>query len=62
MRFVKAIFGGSKKASFTLVGVLAGLLTQIGLPQEVADLIIKVIMAYLGAQGLNDAAASFRKV
>jgi len=54
MGFLKAVFGRSKKASFTLIGILTGALVALGLDRDVAELIIQLIMAYLASQGVVD--------
>ena len=53
MGFLKGIFN-SKKAVFTLVGIVTGALTALGLDRDVAELIVKVVMAYLASQGVVD--------
>ncbi len=53
MGFLKGIFN-SKKAAFTLVGIVTGALTALGLNPDVAELIVKVVMAYLASQGVVD--------
>lgn len=53
MGFLKGIFN-SKKAIFTLVGIVTGALTALGLDRDVAELIVKVVMAYLASQGVVD--------
>lgn len=55
MNFLKAFFGGSKKATALLVGVviLVGR-TYFGIDDATAAEIAKVLMAYLGGQGLAD--------
>ncbi len=53
MGLLKAIFS-SKKAVFTLVGIITGALTALGLDPDVAELIVRVIMAYLVSQGVVD--------
>ncbi len=53
MGFLKGIFR-SKKAAFTLVGIITGALVALGLDRNVAELIVQVIMAYLASQGVVD--------
>ena len=54
MGFLRRIFGKSKKATFTFIGSITGALTALGLDPDVAELIVKVIMAYLASQGVVD--------
>lgn len=60
MAFLKAILN-SKKAGFTVVSIIVLLLTQFGLPENVAIKIAEAIMLYVAAQGLGDAAGRFKK-
>jgi hypothetical protein len=57
---LKALFK-SRKAVMTLTGVIVLLLTQIGLNEEMAVKIAELIMMYVGAQGVADAARDFKK-
>ena len=60
MAFLKSILD-SKKAGFTFLGIIVLLLTQIGLSEEMATKIAELIMLYVAAQGVNDAARDFKK-
>lgn len=55
MEFLKAFFGGSKKATAVLVGVLTVFFHQgLGLDEATVAAVVKLIMAYVGGQGVAD--------
>lgn len=55
MTFFKAFFGGSKKATAVLAGILLVIFqTALGLSPDTAHGLINLIMAYVGGQGLAD--------
>jgi hypothetical protein len=55
MNFLKAFFGGSKKATALLVGVTVLVARNyFGIDDATAAKISQVLMAYLGGQGLAD--------
>ena len=60
MNFLKAFFGGSKKATAVLAGVLLVLFQgTLGLSPELAQQLVQLIMVYIGGQGLVDVALAF---
>lgn len=60
MNFLKAFFGGSKKATAVLVGVLVVVLqTGLGLDEATVAAIVKLIMAYVGGQAVVDLGLAF---
>lgn len=61
MELLKAFFGGSKKATVVLVGILTVLLRDaVGLSDEMVGEIVKLVMAYIGGQGIVDVALVMR--
>lgn len=61
MNFLKAFFGGSKKASVIVAGLLTILFRDVlGLEPELVDQIVKLIIGYLFAQGVVDVALVLR--
>lgn len=55
LAFLKAFFGGSKKATAVLVGVLLVVFKDaLGMDPATAANLVKLIMAYVGGQGLAD--------
>lgn len=61
LNWIKAFFGGSKKATTALVGFVTILLRDyLGLSPDIVELLVKLIMAYLGAQGIVDVALAFK--
>lgn len=60
MNFVKAFFGGSKKATAVLGGALVLVLRNyLGLDEQTAAELVKLILTYVGAQGLVDVGLAF---
>jgi hypothetical protein len=60
LSFIKAFFGGSKKATAVLAGVLLVVFRQaLGLDEQTASELVKLIMSYVGAQGVVDLALAF---
>lgn len=60
MSFLKAFFGGSKKATAVLAGVLLVFFrSALGLDDQTAAELVKLIMSYVGAQGVVDLALAF---
>ena len=60
LNFLKAFFGGSKKATAVLGGVLLVVFRgALGLDDQTAAEIVKLIMSYVGAQGVVDLARAF---
>ena len=58
---LKAFFGGSKKATAMLAGILAVVLgTGLGLDPGLVEKIVQMVMAYLGAQGIVDVALAMK--
>lgn len=55
----------SRKLFVAVGGVLATVLVQVGLPEEIAsritDAVVWIASAYLGGQGLADAATALKK-
>lgn len=63
MNFLKAFFGGSKKATAVLGGVLLVVFRNaLGLDDQAAAELVKLIMSYVGAQGIVDLALGFAGV
>lgn len=57
LNFLKAFFGGSKKASVVLVGILMSVFRDVlGLDPETAQSLMQLIMMYLVGQGAVDVA------
>jgi len=55
LNFIKAIFGGSKKLTAVLAGVLLVVFQgALGLDEATAAKLVTLIMSYVGAQGLVD--------
>ncbi len=60
LNFLKAFFGGSKKATAVLGGVLLVVFRDfLGLDDATAAELVKLLMTYVGAQGVVDLALSF---
>ncbi|MGH7259964.1 MAG: hypothetical protein ACREI9_04700 [Nitrospiraceae bacterium] len=60
MNFLKAFFGGSKKATAVLAGVLLVVFrSALGLDEQTAGELVKLIMAYVAGQGAVDLALAF---
>lgn len=60
MNFLKAFFGGSKKATAVLGGVLLVVFRNgLGLDDATAAELVKLIMAYVAGQGLADLGLAF---
>lgn len=60
LNFFKAFFGGSKKATAVLAGVLLVVFQgALGLDPETAEKLVTLIMSYVGAQGVVDLALAF---
>ena len=60
LNFLKAFFGGSKKATAVLGGVLLVVFrSALGLDDQTAAELVKLIMSYVGAQGVVDLALAF---
>lgn len=55
LSFFKAFFGGSKKATAVLAGILLVVFQgALGLDEGTAQKLVTLIMSYIGAQGLVD--------
>lgn len=60
LNFLKAIFGGSKKLTAVLAGVLLVVFREaLGLDAETAGELVKLVMAYVAGQSAVDLALSF---
>lgn len=60
LNFLKAFFGGSKKATAVLAGVLLVFFrSALGLDDATAAELVKLLMSYVGAQGVVDLALAF---
>lgn len=59
--FIRAFFGGSKKATAVLAGVLLVVFRDaLGLDEATAREIIQLIMTYIVGQGVVDASLVFK--
>lgn len=60
LKFLKAFFGGSKKATAVLAGVLLVVFQgALGLDEATAGELVKLLMTYVGAQGIVDVGLAF---
>lgn len=60
LNFLKAFFGGSKKAGAVLAGILLVVFRDaLGLGPEMAAELVKLILGYVGFQGAVDFALAF---
>lgn len=61
MTAIKAFFGGSKKATAVVVGIVTVLLRELlGLDEATVNTVIQLIMTYLLGQGAVDAAMALK--
>lgn len=61
LNFIKAFFGGSKKATVVLAGVLLVIFRDaLGLDAATAGKLIQLIMTYIVGQGVVDASLVFK--
>ncbi len=62
LNWIKAFFGGSKKATTVLIGILTIIFRDaLGLPPDVIEFIVQIIVGYLVAQGAVDVSLAFRR-
>ena len=61
MGFLKAVFS-KKKAGAAGIGIIAALLTQVGLPEEISTSIAQLAMAFIAGQGITDLGLALKGV
>ena len=61
LNFLKAFFGGSKKATSVLAGILLVIFSEaLGLDKQTAMELVKLIIAYIFGQGAVDVALALK--